>query len=161
LLRDKRPPDRRPIALEPGGVEESHQPPHKWSEIKNKMSRERKARVDTAVRRELLTMELRELRKEAGKTQAEVAEIAEMTQAELSKLERRDDHLLPALRDRAGRGARGGRRLRQQEDRAQGSVSHPAPASGGRSMQQRLYFLPDPHGHGSFRPGAAGTCTGR
>ncbi len=71
---------------------------HKWSEIKDKMSPERRARVDAAVRRELLTMDLRELRQEAGKTQAEVAEIAEMTQAELSKLERRDDHLLSTLR---------------------------------------------------------------
>ena len=71
---------------------------HKWSEIKGRMSPVRKARVDAAVRRELLTMDLRELRQEAGKTQAEVAEIAEMTQAELSKLERRDDHLLSTLR---------------------------------------------------------------
>jgi DNA-binding XRE family transcriptional regulator len=71
---------------------------HKWSEIKDRMSPERRGRVDAAVRRELLTMELRELRQEAGKTQAEVAEIAEMTQAELSKLERRDDHLLSTLR---------------------------------------------------------------
>ena len=70
----------------------------KWSEIKNKMSPERKARVDAAVRRELIAMELRELRQEAGKTQAEVAEIAEMTQAELSKFERRDDHLISTLR---------------------------------------------------------------
>ena len=70
----------------------------KWSEIKDKMSPERKARVDVAVRRELLAMELRELRQEAGKTQAEVAEIEEMTQAELSKFERRDDHLLSTLR---------------------------------------------------------------
>jgi predicted transcriptional regulator len=71
---------------------------HKWSEIKGRMSPERKARVGAVVRRELLTMDLRELRQEAGKTQAEVAEIAEMTQAELSKLERRDDHLLSTLR---------------------------------------------------------------
>jgi predicted transcriptional regulator len=71
---------------------------HKWREIKEKMSPERRARVDAAVRRELIAMELRELRQEAGKTQAEVAEIAEMTQAELSKFERRDDHLLSTLR---------------------------------------------------------------
>jgi transcriptional regulator with XRE-family HTH domain len=60
------------------------------------------------VRRELLAMDLRELRQEAGKTQAEVAGIAEMTQAELSKFERRDDHListLPSLRDGARRTA--------------------------------------------------------
>lgn len=71
---------------------------HKWSELKGKMAPERRARVDASVRRELLTMELRELREEAGKTQTEVAEIAEMTQAELSKFERRDDHLLSTLR---------------------------------------------------------------
>ncbi len=71
---------------------------HEWSEIKSKMSPKRKARVDADVRRELLAMELRELRQEAGKTQAEVAEIAKMTQAELSKFERREDHLLSTLR---------------------------------------------------------------
>jgi transcriptional regulator with XRE-family HTH domain len=70
----------------------------KWSELKSRMSPERQARVNAAVRRELLAMELRELRQEAGKTQVEVAEIAEMTQAELSKFERRDDHLLSTLR---------------------------------------------------------------
>jgi transcriptional regulator with XRE-family HTH domain len=71
---------------------------HKWNEIKSKMAPARRDRVDAAVRRELLAMELRELRQEAGKTQAEVAEVAEMTQAELSKLERRDDHLISTLR---------------------------------------------------------------
>ena len=71
---------------------------HKWSEIKDKMTPERRARLDAEVRREVIAMELRELRQEAGKTQAEVAEIAEMTQAELSKVERRDDHLLSTLR---------------------------------------------------------------
>ena len=71
---------------------------HKWSELKEKMAPERRARLDAEVRREVLAMELRELRKEAGKTQTEVAAVAEMTQAELSKFERRDDHLLSTLR---------------------------------------------------------------
>ena len=71
---------------------------YKWSELKEKLAPERRARLDADVRRELLAMELRELRQEAGKTQAEVAEIAEMTQAELSKFERRDDHLISTLR---------------------------------------------------------------
>ncbi len=71
---------------------------HKWSEIKEKMAPGRRARLDADVRRELLAMELRELRQEAGKTQAEVAGLAEMTQAELSKFERRDDHLISTLR---------------------------------------------------------------
>ena len=71
---------------------------NKWSEIKEKMTPERRARLDAEVRRDVLELELRELRQEAGKTQAEVAEVAEMTQAELSKFERRDDHLLSTLR---------------------------------------------------------------
>jgi len=45
---------------------------HKWSEIKEKMAPERRARLDAEVRSEVLAMELRELRKEAGKTQTEV-----------------------------------------------------------------------------------------
>jgi DNA-binding XRE family transcriptional regulator len=73
-------------------------PTHNWNEIKEKLAPERRARLDTEVRREVLAIELRELRQEAGKTQAEVAEIAEMTQAELSKFERRDDHLISTLR---------------------------------------------------------------
>jgi len=40
------------------------------------MAPERRARQDAEVRREVLSMELREQRHEAGKTQAEVAEIA-------------------------------------------------------------------------------------
>jgi transcriptional regulator with XRE-family HTH domain len=70
----------------------------KWNEIKEKMAPDRRVRLDAEVRREVLAMELRELRKEAGKTQTEVAAVAEMTQAELSKFERRDDHLLSTLR---------------------------------------------------------------
>jgi transcriptional regulator with XRE-family HTH domain len=41
---------------------------------------------------------LAELRKELGVTQVEMAKAAEMTQSELSKLERRDDHLVSTLR---------------------------------------------------------------
>jgi transcriptional regulator with XRE-family HTH domain len=70
----------------------------KWKEIRDRMTPERRARLDADVRREILALELRELREQAGKTQAEVADIAEMTQAELSKFERRDDHLLSTLR---------------------------------------------------------------
>lgn len=43
-------------------------------------------------------MTLRELREFAQKTQADMASAAEMTQSELSRLERRDDHLLSTLR---------------------------------------------------------------
>lgn len=70
-----------------------------WRNIKAaKMTPARKARLDREVRDELLAMHLRELREAAGKTQADVAEVAEMTQAELSKVERREDHLVSTLR---------------------------------------------------------------
>ena len=73
-------------------------PSRPWKEIHDTLEPARRARIDEAVRHELLAMELRELRVEAGKTQAEVAEVAAMTQAELSKFERRDDHLISTLR---------------------------------------------------------------
>jgi len=95
---EEAPEEVTPGPGDPGTFRSCIMATHKWSEIKSRMSPDRKARVDAAVRLELLTMELRELRQEAGKTQAEVAEIAEMTQAELSKFERREDHLLSTLR---------------------------------------------------------------
>ena len=70
----------------------------KWSDIKARLPEARRARIDEGTRRMLLEMELRELREEAGKTQNELAALADMTQAELSKFERRDDHLLSTLR---------------------------------------------------------------
>jgi helix-turn-helix protein len=47
---------------------------------------------------EVLEMNLRELRQATGKTQTEVAAAANMRQGELSRAERRDDHLLSTLR---------------------------------------------------------------
>jgi hypothetical protein len=49
-------------------------------------------------RREILRMELAELRKLAGKTQAQVAKKAKMHQGELSRAERRRDHLISTVR---------------------------------------------------------------
>ena len=43
-------------------------------------------------------MNLRALRESLGKTQDEIARRAAMTQSQLSRLERRDDHLLSTLR---------------------------------------------------------------
>ncbi|HVR64281.1 MAG TPA: helix-turn-helix transcriptional regulator [Polyangia bacterium] len=43
-------------------------------------------------------MDLRTLRESLGKTQGEVARIAEMTQPQLSRVERRRDHLLSTVR---------------------------------------------------------------
>ena len=43
-------------------------------------------------------MSLKDFRKSLGKTQGEVARMAEMTQSQLSRMEARHDHLLSTLR---------------------------------------------------------------
>jgi transcriptional regulator with XRE-family HTH domain len=73
-------------------------PSRPWKEIHDTLEPARRARIHEAVWHELLAMELRERRAEAGKTQAEIAEVAAMTQAELSKFDRRDDPLISTLR---------------------------------------------------------------
>ncbi len=56
------------------------------------------ADIDKAVKAEILEMNLREVRQFAGKTQEELAAATKMQQPELSRVERRDDHLLSTLR---------------------------------------------------------------
>ncbi len=71
----------------------------KWAQIKAEtMGAERATRVRAQAETELLELTLRQLREEAGKTQAEVAELVQTTQSALSKLERRDNNPLEALR---------------------------------------------------------------
>lgn len=72
---------------------------HKWNDLKRSATDPVRAeRVARRVEAELLELSLAELRKELGVTQVEMAEAAKMTQSELSKLERRDDHLVSTLR---------------------------------------------------------------
>lgn len=72
---------------------------HKWSTIKERrMSPEVITQVREGAHRELLSLNLRELREAAGKTQIEVAGLVEVTQSQLSRLEKRDDHKLSTLR---------------------------------------------------------------
>ncbi len=72
---------------------------NKWNDLKGaRLSPEQAKRVRRRVDAELLEMNLGELRRELGLTQAAVAAAAEMTQGELSRLERRDDHLVSTLR---------------------------------------------------------------
>ncbi len=71
----------------------------KWREILE--ARYSKAEIEKLYReaeQELLEMDLAEMRRMANKTQVEAAELVEMTQSELSKLERREDHRLSTLR---------------------------------------------------------------
>ena len=71
---------------------------HKWKDIREKkLSPEQLRRIDGQVEQELLEMDLRALREAAGLTQEELARRVEVTQSQLSKLERREDHRLSTL----------------------------------------------------------------
>lgn len=70
-----------------------------WSDIRaQRFSAEELRRIDQEVESELLEMDLRELREAMGLTQGELAQRIEITQSQLSKMERRDDHRISTLR---------------------------------------------------------------
>ena len=72
---------------------------HKWAVIKRKsLAPEQIAEVAAQAREDILEMNLHDLRAAAGKTQVEVAVAAGISQAELSRAEKRDDHLVSTLR---------------------------------------------------------------
>jgi transcriptional regulator with XRE-family HTH domain len=73
---------------------------NRWAEVKErrKLAPDALERVRQAADRDILAMNLRALRESAGKTQEEMAELTSMTQSQLSRIERRDDHLLSTIR---------------------------------------------------------------
>ena len=72
---------------------------HHWNDIKRtRLSPERIEEIRKQVEAETVELNLQAMRKVLGKTQVEVAEAAQMTQTELSRAERRDDHLVSTLR---------------------------------------------------------------
>ena len=78
----------------------------KWEDIARKsVGDERFEEIRAEVRaevekeyRQALVASLREARERAGKTQKEVAALVEVSQAELSRAEAREDHLLSTVR---------------------------------------------------------------
>jgi len=72
----------------------------RWSEIRSgrKLAPDALERIRRETDRDILEMTLRSLRESAGKTQEEMAELTAMSQPQLSRVERRDDHLLSTLR---------------------------------------------------------------
>lgn len=71
----------------------------KWDDVRRrKLSPEKLDKIDRDVERELLEMSLSELREKIGVTQAELAEAAKMAQGDVSRIERRRDHLVSSLR---------------------------------------------------------------
>jgi predicted transcriptional regulator len=71
---------------------------HKWSALEKKMSPERLARVQAKVDEEISAINIRRVREALGETQVEAAAKADMTQPELSRLERASDVRLSTLR---------------------------------------------------------------
>lgn len=69
-----------------------------FNELRNNMSPERRAGVDAQAREMMVEMLLAEIRKEAGLTQTDLAEILEIKQPSLSKLESQDDMQISTLR---------------------------------------------------------------
>jgi predicted transcriptional regulator len=70
-----------------------------WKDLKRaRLSSEARVRVQARVAATLEERTLKALRQDLALTQAEVGEIAAMTQSELSRLEGREDHLTSTLR---------------------------------------------------------------
>jgi len=71
----------------------------KWSDIRaQKFTPEELNQIDQEIERDLLEMDLRTLREAVGLTQGELAQRVEITQSQLSKMERREDHRISTLR---------------------------------------------------------------
>lgn len=70
-----------------------------WKELRGeRLTPDRKARVDRRVAESVLEINLRQIREETGLTQAEVAEKVEISQAQLSRMEKGEISSLPTLR---------------------------------------------------------------
>ena len=73
--------------------------PRRWNEVKAKrLPAEKVAEIERSADAEVVDLNLRAVRELLGKTQEEVAAAAGMAQPELSRLERRQDHLLSTVR---------------------------------------------------------------
>lgn len=71
---------------------------HKWSELEAKMGPERVAAARARARKLIKEMPLQQLRNAREMTQARLAEVLEMDQGNISKLEKRTDMYLSTLR---------------------------------------------------------------
>lgn len=73
--------------------------PKSWSDIRSqKFTAVELRKIDQEVEDELLEIDLRTLREAMGLTQGELAQRVEITQSQLSKMERREDHRISTLR---------------------------------------------------------------
>ena len=70
----------------------------KFSELRDKMSPERRAKIDAAVKATLAEMPLNELRNARGLSQKMLAETLHVQQPAIAKLEKRTDMYISTLR---------------------------------------------------------------
>ena len=71
---------------------------HKWSEIKDRVKPNTRARIEAEARRLSEDLHLSQIRKARGLTQEAMADILGVTQAEVSKMERRTELYVGTLR---------------------------------------------------------------
>jgi DNA-binding XRE family transcriptional regulator len=71
---------------------------HKWKEVRRKLAPEREARIKSCVSAELSRLPLAEIRKARELTQVRLAELLQVNQGAVSKLEQRSDMYLSTLR---------------------------------------------------------------
>ena len=71
---------------------------HKWSESKAQIKRATRARIETEARRLSDDLHLSQLRKARGLTQETMADLLGVSQAEVSKMERRTELYVGTLR---------------------------------------------------------------
>ena len=69
-----------------------------WKQIRRPLSAEREAKVQARVRAEVSKLPLAELRRARAMTQTRLAEILQVNQAAISKIEQRSDMYLSTLR---------------------------------------------------------------
>jgi len=71
----------------------------RWKDIKDReRTPQQLGKLDALVAEELLELTLRELREALGKTQVELASLVATSQAQLSRVESRHDHLISTVR---------------------------------------------------------------
>jgi predicted XRE-type DNA-binding protein len=70
----------------------------KWRELYEAMQPDRRARIEAQLAKDLAEMPLQELRRARELSQTRIAEMMEIAQSEVSKIERRTDMYLSTLR---------------------------------------------------------------
>jgi len=71
---------------------------HKWDELKHKVSPERRAEITRRAHAELESLSLNQLREARNLTQTSLAQVLNVNQGAVSKLERRADMYVSTLR---------------------------------------------------------------